>query len=92
MILWMPNQLIPFAVPQGQDKSTHHNKCDAFHHRHTSMFVVKALHIIWQIFDFAILFSFIFPFTCHENTQEWVSHCFPCKDIILLISIKLTKR
>jgi hypothetical protein len=67
-----------------------HNKCDALHHRHTLIIVVKAPHTTWQYFGFAVLLSFLFPSTCREDTQEWVSRCFPCEHIIFLIRIKFT--
>ena len=70
----MPNQLIPLAVPQDQDKVIPQNKCNASHHQHTLMFVMKAPYTTWQYSKFAILLSFLLSSTYHENSQEWVSH------------------
>ena len=90
-IFRMSSQLIPLALPQDQDKVTSQNKRGASHHWNTLMIVMKVPRTTWQYFRFAFLFSFLLPSTCHENTQEWVSRCFPCEHIIFLIPIELTK-
>jgi hypothetical protein len=89
-ILRVSNQLIALALPQDQDKTIPQNKRDTSHHQNNLMVVMKVPYTTWRYFRLVILLSFLLPSMCHENTQKWVSYCFPCEYIIFLIHIKFT--